>query len=126
MPRGKFKLIQREVIQSIAPGRNLADGDDEDRDDHILKFKQPYTFEGTEYKEIDLNGLANLTSMNESEAENRMTRAGVSYTDATWNYLYICILASMATGQPEKFFTGLPIGELLKLRLEVNSSDFFE
>lgn len=125
MPRGAFKLVQRAVLMAIAPANNGAD-DNEDDNSHIMRFNDPYYFEGAEYKEIDLSGIANMTSRNESEAENRIARAGITYTDTTMNYLYICIIASMATGKPEKFFTGLPIGELLKLRMEVNNSDFFE
>ena len=118
MPRGVMKRTQRAVVAALAVT--------EESEDHILKFNKPYTFEGKEYTEIDLNGIANMTSMNESEAENRLVRAGITITEPTFNYLYACIMASMATGQPEKFFTGLPIGELLKLKAEVNSSDFFE
>jgi hypothetical protein len=32
----------------------------------------------------------------------------------------------MATEQPEEFFTGLPLREVLKLKTAVNSADFFE
>jgi hypothetical protein len=47
-------------------------------------------------------------------------------TETSFNYLYVCVLASMATGLPEGFFTGLPIDELLKLKNAVNDGDFFE
>ena len=118
MPRGVSKRTQKVVVSALMAT--------EESENHIVKFNKPYTFEGKEYTEIDLNGIANMTSMNESEAENRLVRAGITITEPTFNYLYCCIMASMATGQPEKFFTGLPIGELLKIRAEVNSSDFFE
>jgi hypothetical protein len=118
MPRGTGKKVQRGVLSVLAI--------DEEAKNHVMKFKKPYSFEGKEYTEVDLSGLADMTSMNESEAENRLVRAGVTITEPTYNYLYACILASMATGQPEKFFTGLPIAELLKLKTEVNNPDFFE
>ena len=66
------------------------------------------------YTEVDLNGIADLNSMNESEAENRLARAGFMVTETSFNYLFACILASMATGLPEEFFTGLPLREVLK------------
>lgn len=40
--------------------------------------------------------------------------------------LYACVIASMATGLPEEFFTGLPVCEAVKLKNAVNDGDFFE
>lgn len=85
-----------------------------------------YGFEGKQYTEIDLNGVADLNSLNESAAENRLTRAGFMVTDTSYNYLYACILAGMATGLPEEFFTGLPLYEVLKIKNAVNDAGFFE
>lgn len=119
MPRGAWKMVQREVATAIQLSG-------EDNENHVMKFKKPYYFEGKEYTEIDLSGLANMTSMNESEAENRLVMAGITITEPTYNYLYACIMASMATGQPEEFFKGLPITEVLELKAAVNDSDFFE
>ena len=59
-------------------------------------------------------------------AENRLTRAGFMVTDTSYNYLYACILAGMATGLPEEFFTGLPLYEVLKIKNAVNDAGFFE
>ena len=92
---------------------------------NVLKLNKPFTFEGMEYTEIDLSGLASLTAMNESEAENLIAREGFAILETSSNYLYICCLAGMATGKPVKFFTGLPLCELVKLRNAVNDPDFF-
>ena len=70
--------------------------------------------------------MADLNSLNESEAENRMAREGFMIVETSFNYLYACCIASMGSGLPEDFFTGLPLRELLKLKNEVNSPDFFE
>lgn len=118
MPRGLGKKVTTKVQQSL----NV----DIATENHVMKLSKPYLFKDKEYTEIDLNGLADMTCMNESEAENRMVRAGVMITDNSRNYLYSCIMASMATGLPENFFTGLPFSETLKLRTAVNDSDFFE
>lgn len=88
--------------------------------------QRKYYFEGKQYTEIDLNGVADLNSLNESAAENRLTRAGFMVTDTSYNYLYACILAGMATGLPEEFFTGLPLYEVLKIKNAVNDAGFFE
>lgn len=95
-------------------------------ENHIMRLEKPYYFEGKQYTEIDLNGVADLNSLNESAAENRLTRAGFMVTDTSYNYLYACILAGMATGLPEEFFTGLPLYEVLKIKNAVNDAGFFE
>ena len=69
--------------------------------------------------------MADLNTLNESEAENRMAREGFVETETSTNYLYSCVIASMATGIPEEFFTTLPLYELLKLKNAVNDADFF-
>ena len=91
-----------------------------------MPLEAPYHFKGKTYTEVDLNGIANLNSMNESEAENRMAREGFMVMETSFNYLFSCVLASMATGLPEEFFTSLPLREVLKLKNAVNDSGFFE
>ncbi len=118
MPRGNMKKITSAIQAYI----NI----DQDTENHIMKLRKPYMFEGKVYTEVDLNCLADMTCMNESEAENRLVRAGITITSTQFIYLYSCIMASMATGLPEEFFTGLPLYELVKLRTAVNDPDFFE
>jgi hypothetical protein len=91
-----------------------------------MRLEKPYCFKGETYTEVDLNGIADLNSMNESAAENKMARMGIVITENSFNYYYACVIASMATEQPEEFFTGLPLREILKLKTAVNSADFFE
>ena len=91
-----------------------------------MRLEKPCFFKGKEYREIDLSGIADMNSMQESEAENRMAREGFVVTETSFNYLYACVIASMATGLPEEFFTGLPVCEAVKLKNAVNDGDFFE
>ena len=95
-------------------------------ENHVMRLEEPCFFKGKEYREIDLSGVADLNSMQESAAENRMAREGFVVTETSFNYLYACVVASMATGLPEEFFTGLPICEAVKLKNAVNDGDFFE
>ncbi len=118
MPRSLSKQVQQAVMMYL----NI----DTQTENHVMTFDKPYSFEGKSYKDIDLSKIGDLTSLNESEAENRMAREGIISPDNTANYFYSCILASMATGQPEEFFTGLPFKEILKLKLAVNDPSFFE
>ncbi len=118
MPRGAMKRIAAEV-------RNYLNADGETVD-HIMPLEKKRAYKGKDYKEIDLNGVADLNSLNESEAENRMARAGFVVTENSTNYLYACVIASMATGLPEDFFTSLPLYEVIKLKNSVNDAGFFE
>lgn len=95
-------------------------------ENHIMQLEKPCFFEDKEYRVIDLNGVADLNSMQESAAENRMAREGFVVTETSFNYLYACVVASMATGLPEEFFTGLPICEAVKLKNAVSDGSFFE
>ena len=118
MPRGAFRRVAGMV-------RRYMNADDETKN-HVMQLGKPHSYKGKEYREIDLNGVADLNSLNESAAENRLTRAGFMVTDTSYNYLYACILAGMATGLPEEFFTGLPLYEVLKIKNAVNDAGFFE
>ena len=118
MPRALSKQVQTAVLTYLNVDTNT--------ENHVMTFEKSYTFDGKIYKDIDLAKIGDLTSLNESEAENRMAREGIISPDNSTNYFYSCILASMATGQPEEFFTGLPFKEILKLKLAVNDPSFFE
>ncbi len=126
LPIEFFKLAPRRISKRVTGTVQAYLNTENKSTNHIMVFEKPYAFKGAEYTEIDLNGLADMTSMNESEAENRLVRAGIMVTETSYNYLFACILAGMATGQPEAFFTGLPLKELLKLKNAVNDPDFFE
>lgn len=93
---------------------------------HILQLAEPYTYGGRSYTEIDLSRIGELTSLDESRAENRMAEEGFAAANTTQNFVYACVMASMATGLPEDFFTGLPLREVMKLKTAVNDSSFFE
>lgn len=118
LPLGVSKRVTAAVQGHIRVDRQM--------EGQVMKLKAPYCFKGFTCEEIDLSGVADLNSLNESEAENRLAREGFVITDNSTNYLYACCIASMATGRPEDFFTGLPLAELVKLRTSVNDAGFFE
>lgn len=118
MPRGASKLVSRAVREYM----NVENA----TENHVMRLEKPYVFDGREYREIDLNGIADLSSMHDSAAENRMAREGFMVTETSFNYLYACVIASMAAKLPEEFFTGLPLYETVKLKNAVNDGGFFE
>lgn len=120
MPRGPMRQVIREVRECVTAGA------DSIAENHIMRLEEPVFYRGQEYREIDLNKIAEMNSMSDSAAENRMAREGFMVADTSANYLYACVVASMATGLPEDFFTGLPVCETVKLKNAVNDGDFFE
>jgi len=120
-----FKLMPRGVSRRVAATVRGYLNVDSTTENHVMRLVKPCIYKGKTYQDIDLNGIADLNSLNESEAEDRMAREGFVVTENATNYLYACVIASMATGIPEEFFTSLPLYELLKLKNAVNDADFF-
>lgn len=118
MPRGAGKQVSRAVREFMNVENKT--------ENHVMRLEKPYVFKDQEYTEVDLGGIADLSSMHDSAAENRMAREGFMVTETSFNYLYACVIASMATGLPEEFFTGLPLYETVKLKNAVNDGGFFE
>lgn len=122
-----FKLMKKRFYRPVFRYvREYVMGAEKGVENHVMQLEKPYLFDGKSYTEIDLSGVADLNSMQESAAENRVAREGFVVTETSFNYLYACVIASMATGLPEDFFTGLPICEVVKLKNAVNDGDFFE
>jgi hypothetical protein len=126
LPIEFFQLAPRSVSKQVTRAIRGFLNIDANTENHVMRLEKPYCFKGETYTEVDLNGIADLNSMNESAAENKMARMGIVITENSFNYYYACVIASMATEQPEEFFTGLPLREVLKLKTAVNSADFFE
>ena len=127
MPRAKIKQVQTAILLSL----NAKTKSDPAK--HIVKFDAPYTYNGEEkadikgktFESVDLSGVGELNTMSESMAENRLAGYGFTPVNTGHNYAYVCIIASMGTGYPVDFFTGLPLCEAAKLRDAVDA-DFFE
>lgn len=118
MPMGAGRRIKRAVQAHIGKSGGAEDG--------VLRLKKSYIFKDELYQEFDLSAISDMSVMNESAAENIMAREGFIITENTFNYLYACVIASMAVDKPKELFTGLPLCELLNLKEAVNNSDFFE
>ncbi len=118
MSRGAMRKVRAEIISFMNSGKEV--------NNHVIVFEKPYNFKGERFEEIDLTGVGEINSLQESAAENAMARAGFQVMENTFNFLYACIIAGMAVKKPEEFFTGLPLCELVKLKNAVNDADFFE
>lgn len=78
------------------------------KNDYLVKFSEPYTFEGKEYNEIDLSGVTKLTVDDLAMAQSLLTEMGRVATVVELDYTYIMLLASKASELPLEFFSRLP------------------
>ena len=118
LPIGIGKRVKRTVQEYLSKSDGAEDG--------LLRLRKPHYFGGEQYTEFDLSGIADMSVMQESAAENIMAREGFIITENAFNYLYACVIAGMAVDRPKELFTGLPLYELLNLKEAVNNLDFFE
>lgn len=118
LPISIGRQVKRAVQEYIGKTGAFSDG--------VLRLRNPYCFKDEIYQEFDLSPIADMSVMQESAAENIMAREGIIITENTFNYMYACIIASMAVNKPKELFMGLPLCELLNLKEAVNNSDFFE
>ncbi len=125
MPIEFFKLMPMRYAKTVKAAVQAFLSSNNDNES-VLVLSEPYTYEGKSYKEIAVDGLAELNSLNMSHAENEMTKEGFLITMTQFNYLYACVILSMATNLPTEFYTGLPLKELLNIKNIANNSDFFE
>lgn len=86
-----------------------------------VKFSKPYTFEEETYTEIDLSGCDELTGNDAAKAEKILAARGENamFPEASSTYAYI--VASLGTGKPVEFFTGLPLKEATKVKNRVRA-----
>lgn len=85
-------------------------------DKTVVTFKKPYQFEGTEYKEIDLTEIENLTADSLVDAERIYNAAGGFSMMPEMSPLYAFAIASKATKLPLEFFRHLPIKDGLLVK----------
>ena len=82
----------------------------------LLKFNRSYNFEGTEYTEVDLSGLEDITAADMIRAQRTMTGSGNVEIIPEMTIQYACIMASEVSGKPIEFFNSLPAKEAIKLK----------
>ena len=78
------------------------------KNDYLVKFSEPYSFEGKEYNEVDLSAIMTLTVDDLAMAQSMLADMGRVTPVVELDYTYIMILASKASGLPLEFFRGLP------------------
>ena len=89
--------------------------------DYIISFSKPYTFEGTEYKEIDLSGLEDLTSEDLENADSQFSMSGKFDAMRESSTAYCMLLSATATKKPIEFFKKLGAKDTVKIKMVVSN-----
>jgi len=82
----------------------------------LVTFKSPFTFEGKEYKNVDISGIKKLTTGDLIEADAQFGETGQFAIMNEMTTGYACIVAPQASDKPVEFFQQLPAVEGLKLK----------
>lgn len=83
--------------------------------DLVVTFDKPYPFEGTDYKQIDLSNLENVTGAQLASVEQKVTALVPELS-----LDYALLLAAVVTGKPVEFFTQLPGRQAIKVKRTVS------
>ncbi|WP_313891121.1 phage tail assembly protein [Psychrobacillus sp.] len=86
---------------------------------NTIQFNKPYNFEGTDYKEVDLSGLDNLTTSDLLTVEQQFNAAGNFAVMNELSLGFTMLVAAKASGKPIEFFHRLPAKEGFKVKNEV-------
>ena len=84
-------------------------------------FSKPYEFEGETYTEIDLSGCDELTGNDAAKAEKILAARGDNSLFPETSSSYAFVIASMGTGKPVEFFSGLPLKDSAKIKNRVRA-----
>ena len=86
-----------------------------------VEFSKPYIFEGETYEGIDLSGCDELTGNDAAKAEKIMAARGETNMFPEMSSTYAFVIASMGTGKPVEFFTGLPLKDSTRVKNRVRA-----
>lgn len=89
-------------------------------DKYVVKFNAPYTFEGTEYKEIDLSKIEDLNTNDLAAADRIFMQKGISDPIKEISVIYCAIIASIVTKKPIEFFEKMKAPDAIKIKTVVS------
>lgn len=87
----------------------------------LVTFKNPYTFEGTVYRNVDLSGLEDLKAGDMIAVNKTIERSGTVNVLPEMSLEYACLISAKAAQMPVEFFKGLPPKEALKVKNRVTN-----
>lgn len=87
----------------------------------VVKFREPYIFEGETFDSIDLSGLENLRAGDMIAVNKAMERGGSVNMLPEMSLEYACLISAKAAKKPVEFFQQLPPWEAIKVKNRVTS-----
>ena len=93
----------------------------ENKDLYKVTLSKPYEFEGETYTEIDLSACEDLTGNDAAKAEKILAARGDNSVIPETSSAYAFVIASLGTGKPVEFFTGLPLRDSTKVKNRVRA-----
>ena len=127
MMEKKEMLEEQEAVSTASVALENSDTEkvekedtEEDDESLIIRLKKPYRFEGTDYHEIDLSGMENLSASDMISVNKYMDRTsnGLQVMPEV-SLEYACVLASKAAKLPVEFFLNLPPKQAMKVKNRV-------
>lgn len=94
---------------------------EETKDKYIIRFREPYTFEGAEESSISLAGIEKLTAQDVFDAESYAARQRRDLSGAfvETSAPYLLFLAARAAGKPIEYMEGLPPRDAVTVKYAV-------
>lgn len=116
------EVIGGGIMAEHEPEPEMAKGEEEP-DDYIIRFSEPYRFEGKNYAGVDLSGMQNMRAKDIWKIDRNYRNAGNLGILKEMDNEYTCRVAAAASGLPVEFFMGMALADMIKVRTKV--SDFF-
>lgn len=109
---------KKEIVEVTDNGSVI---DSPEESSLVVKFRQPYLYEGETYDSIDLSGLENLRAGDMIAVNKIMERGGTVNMLPEMSLEYACLISAKATKKPVEFFRQLPPWEAMKVKNRVTS-----
>ncbi len=81
-----------------------------------IVFRTPFTFEGKEYKEVDLSGMEKLSGADIEDIEEMLSSGGKNPITFEFTVGGAFAIAAKVTGLPEEFFKQMPALEAVRIK----------
>lgn len=82
----------------------------------VIKLMEPYIFEGREIREIDLNGLYDLTARDIIQIDDMMLRSGYSGQNMELLNKYALLAVARALKEPWEFCDNMKSRDVIRIK----------
>ena len=113
-----YAAEELEAVEATAAKETDTAEDDQEGQEIslVLKFRNPYVFEGEEYTEVDLSGLEDTTAADLSAVGKILAKQGFISPVPEMSMEFTLYMAARVAKLPIEFFRGIPTREGIKLK----------